>query len=81
MIQTYLRLVGVAALWGGTFIAGRIAAPQIPHFTLAALRFWAAFVVLFPLACWQEQGIPVLDRKSTRLNSSHIPLSRMPSSA
>ena len=29
---------------------------------------------------WQEiQG--VLDRKSTRLNSSHIPLSRMPSSA
>ena len=24
---------------------------------------------------------PILDRKSTRLNSSHIPLSRMPSSA
>ena len=27
-----------------------------------------------------EPGLP-LDRKSTRLNSSHIPLSRMPSSA
>ena len=27
---------------------------------------------------WQNRGI---DRKSTRLNSSHIPLSRMPSSA
>ena len=27
---------------------------------------------------WYEQAI---DRKSTRLNSSHIPLSRMPSSA
>ena len=26
-------------------------------------------------------GVPLLDRKSTRLNSSHIPLSRMPSSA
>ena len=26
-------------------------------------------------------GKGVLDRKSTRLNSSHIPLSRMPSSA
>ena len=26
-------------------------------------------------------GIDILDRKSTRLNSSHIPLSRMPSSA
>ena len=25
--------------------------------------------------------LPTLDRKSTRLNSSHIPLSRMPSSA
>ena len=27
------------------------------------------------------QAEPALDRKSTRLNSSHIPLSRMPSSA
>ena len=28
-----------------------------------------------------SSGIAVIDRKSTRLNSSHIPLSRMPSSA
>ena len=28
-----------------------------------------------------EQSVKWLDRKSTRLNSSHIPLSRMPSSA
>ena len=28
------------------------------------------------LCCW-----PILDRKSTRLNSSHVALSRMPSSA
>ena len=28
-----------------------------------------------------EDRIPIIDRKSTRLNSSHIPLSRMPSSA
>ena len=27
------------------------------------------------------QFLPQIDRKSTRLNSSHIPLSRMPSSA
>ena len=27
------------------------------------------------------RNIRVIDRKSTRLNSSHIPLSRMPSSA
>ena len=30
---------------------------------------------------WCYSIIPALDRKSTRLNSSHIPLSRMPSSA
>ena len=29
----------------------------------------------------REFGAPWIDRKSTRLNSSHIPLSRMPSSA
>ena len=30
---------------------------------------------------YSYKKIPCLDRKSTRLNSSHIPLSRMPSSA
>ena len=29
----------------------------------------------------EQMWMPDLDRKSTRLNSSHIPLSRMPSSA
>ena len=35
------------------------------------------------IAGWNSAyfDIPYLDRKSTRLNSSHIPLSRMPSSA
>ena len=34
------------------------------------------------LISWLSNGKPVgIDRKSTRLNSSHIPLSRMPSSA
>ena len=28
-----------------------------------------------------DDQLPFVDRKSTRLNSSHIPLSRMPSSA
>ena len=30
---------------------------------------------------WDWSALPVLDRKSTRLNSSHLKLSRMPSSA
>ena len=36
---------------------------------------------LASLKVLQDHGIDFLDRKSTRLNSSHIPLSRMPSSA
>jgi drug/metabolite transporter (DMT)-like permease len=54
----YLKLVGVAALWGGTFIAGRWIAAVVPHFTLAAMRFWLAFVVLAPLLWWQQRGWP-----------------------
>ena len=43
--------------------------PGIAHFEVAA-------------AAGQQRRLRVeLDRKSTRLNSSHIPLSRMPSSA
>ena len=33
------------------------------------------------VANWGTKWNAVIDRKSTRLNSSHIPLSRMPSSA
>ena len=56
----YLRLAGVAALWGGTFIAGRIAAPELPHFTISALRFWTACVILIPLLFIVEGGWPKL---------------------
>ena len=41
-----------------------------------ALKASALFFLGFLIITQQ-----VLDRKSTRLNSSHIPLSRMPSSA
>ena len=34
-----------------------------------------------PLPSWTATALVVLDRKSTRLNSSHPSLSRMPSSA
>jgi len=59
----YLRLTGVAALWGGTFIAGRIAAPELPHFTVSALRFWTAFAILLPLLLLAEKGLPRLRRR------------------
>jgi drug/metabolite transporter (DMT)-like permease len=59
----YLRLAGVAALWGGTFIAGRIAAPELPHFTISALRFWVAFAILAPLLLVVEKRIPRLSAR------------------
>ena len=40
-----------------------------------------AGVGLVTLEGGQKPGVRIRDRKSTRLNSSHIPLSRMPSSA
>ena len=88
-VKTYL----IAAL----FIAGNMALPQLFHlipqggitwlpiyfFTLiGAYKFgWKVGLltaVLSPIANSLLFGI---DRKSTRLNSSHMPKSRMPSSA
>ena len=63
MNRLYLRLAGVAALWGGTFIAGRIAAPELPHFTISALRFWVAFAILAPLLLVVEKRIPRLSAR------------------
>lgn len=60
LFSLYLRLAGVAALWGGTFIAGRIAAPELPHFTISALRFWTAFAILLPLLLVIERRLPRL---------------------
>src|ERR1051326_2757302 len=39
------------------------------------------FLPAFETGCPKPPQLPKPDRKSTRLNSSHIPLSRMPSSA
>ena len=46
----------------------------LQEFTEAQLRTW-------PLAAANYKSLAKVDRKSTRLNSSHSGLSRMPSSA
>ena len=61
-LTIYLKLLAVALFWGGTFIAGRIVAPQIPHMTAAALRFMVACALLVPLAWKVEGGLPKLNR-------------------
>ena len=60
-LTIYLKLLAVALFWGGTFIAGRIVAPQIPHMTAAALRFMVACALLVPLAWKVEGGLPKLN--------------------
>ena len=48
---------------------------------LSMLRQGAGMITLQSLSDSLDRSQKLLDRKSTRLNSSHIPLSRMPSSA
>ncbi len=46
----YARLVLTAFLWGGTFVAGRILAREVPPFSAAFLRFALAFAALWAAA-------------------------------
>ena len=65
------RATAIHCLAGGGVIADPDIRPEWNEFDhLALLR-----------AAWPRYADMALDRKSTRLNSSHIPLSRMPSSA
>jgi hypothetical protein len=42
----YLRLLGMAIIWGGTFAAARAVALELPHFVAALLRHVFALAVL-----------------------------------
>jgi drug/metabolite transporter (DMT)-like permease len=54
----YAKLALMAAFWGGQFIAGRIVAPMLPHFTTGALRFLVASAGLVALVAWREGRLP-----------------------
>jgi drug/metabolite transporter (DMT)-like permease len=60
---TYLRLAMVPAIWGGTFIAGRVLALSLPATAGALLRFVAASLALLVAARLLEGGLPRLDRR------------------
>jgi drug/metabolite transporter (DMT)-like permease len=60
---TYARLVAVPAIWGGTFIAGRILALAIPPAVGALLRYVVASIALYLAARLLEGGLPRLDRR------------------
>ena len=60
MIRVYLKLLGMAVFWGGTFIAGKLAARHVGPYSAAFLRFAIASVFLL-LAAWKIEGrLPTL---------------------
>ena len=78
-----LVMVALVTIWqnlGFTFILMSAALHAVPDELMEAARIDSAG----PIRRFFQVTLPLLsptDRKSTRLNSSHIPLSRMPSSA
>ena len=60
---TYARLVAVPAIWGGTFIAGRLLALAVPPAVGALLRYVVAVLALLVAARWLEGGLPRLSRR------------------
>ena len=60
---TYAKLVAVPAIWGGTFIAGRILALAVPAAVGSLLRFVVAVLALLAAAWWLEGGLPRLTRR------------------
>jgi len=60
---TYARLVAVPAIWGGTFIAGRLLALAVPPAVGALMRYVVALGALLVAARWLEGGLPRLSRR------------------
>lgn len=59
----YVKLALCTLFWGGTFIAGKVLAQAMPHFTAAAGRFAVASACLLLVAWKLEGGLPRLDRR------------------
>lgn len=60
MINTYVMLLGMATLWGGTFIAGRLIGPGVDPYSAAFLRFGIASACLWALTLASERRVPKL---------------------
>jgi drug/metabolite transporter (DMT)-like permease len=58
MMTTYLKLLVTMALWGGTFIAGRLVVQDMGAFSAAFCRFAVASVALVILTYAIEGGLP-----------------------
>jgi drug/metabolite transporter (DMT)-like permease len=61
-MQLYFKLLAVSCIWGGTFIATRVAAQYLEPFAGAFLRFAFASVGLVALMLLRKRAWPRLDR-------------------
>jgi len=60
MLSTYLKLLVVAFFWGGTFVAGRSLAGQVPPVAAAFFRFALAAIILL-VVVWRRESFPRLN--------------------
>ncbi len=58
----YAKLTGVALIWGGSFIAARVVAVEMPAPTAALWRYLIATTALLVLSFAIERGLPRLSR-------------------
>ncbi|MDT8999996.1 DMT family transporter [Paucibacter sp. APW11] len=62
-LSLWARLIAVPAIWGGTFIAGRLVAAAMPASLGALLRYVVASLALCVAAWLIEGGLPRLTRR------------------
>lgn len=62
MTGIYLKLVASMALWGGTWVSGRVLAQALHPFSAAFLRFFLASVFLYLYSCRAEGRWPRFPR-------------------
>lgn len=67
LLWMHLRLVTVALMWGGAFVAARFTVAEVPPFTAAFLRFALAAFLLFLL-------LVVKEKPAARLRNHDWPL-------
>jgi len=58
----YLLLTGMALCFGGTWVAGAVAVDAAPPFTIAAVRFGIASVLLYAWARLANRPLSPLQR-------------------
>lgn len=62
-LKTYFLLFLTTTIWGGAFVAGKIATVSLHPISVAFFRFFGASLILFPLWRWKERHAPVPTKK------------------